>query len=74
MVCLFPNILRIFSVLLCFFEPPDQRWQHMTVIRVVVVAWSIKIGWHQADRIKAMLNFSASQSLILRFLQWHTIH
>ena len=33
----------------------DQRSQHMTVIRVIVIARPIQIGGHQADRIKTVL-------------------
>ena len=33
----------------------QQGGQHMAVGGVVVVAWPIKIGGHQADRIKAVL-------------------
>jgi len=37
----------------------DQRREHVAVFGVIVVARSIEIGGHQADRIKAVLELKA---------------
>ena len=36
-------------------EMADQRRQYMAVCGVVIVPWAIKVGWHQAEGVKAVL-------------------
>ena len=36
-------------------KAPDQSRQDVTIGGVVVIAWTIEIGGHQADRIETML-------------------
>ena len=40
-----------------------QSWQYVAASGVIVVAWPIEIGWHQADCIKAVLEGAALAEL-----------
>ena len=36
-------------------EASDQRRRYMTVFRMVIIAWAVKIGWHNRNKIGAVL-------------------
>lgn len=36
-------------------KPPDKRGDHMAVLRVIFVSWTVKVGGHGADGVKAVL-------------------
>ena len=55
MVSPFPNNQLIWLRFVCLLEAADQSWKNVTAAYVVIVAWPIKIGRHQADCIKAVL-------------------
>src|SRR4051812_29628931 len=50
-----PNLYASSAVCFCHEELADQRGQHMRIVEVVIIVWSVQISRHQADEIASEL-------------------
>ena len=54
-----PDCDRLFSHYHCIVNSSDQRRNDMTVLRVVIVSRAVKVAWHDAAEISAVLSVIA---------------